>query len=390
MDIRSHPSEIPSIEHQVAQMHLTAQADQTAGMSAAMLEGLPGDYITDIEARREIFLKFKKFQDDHNIQLGLNAVGFAIFMVAPIDQLRHSIDALVTEKFPMSAFKAASIFGMLHIDAVKGIKRFIRAGRECHGVYLINRCERWGECSFVTGLWKRAMIGPCPIRGTRDVTRTQIITNPISARDFKQREYKDHIGIMLREFWGPDMEIMLKGLFGFRGGEHSSRAKLHVSNLLHRHMANARLALKPLAKREDGSVIVQLFWLKETSLDPKDFLIKPNDSVSFEDILKQAGLENNQDWGPPLAERKDGRKLQSGEMFVLKAVECAGVDEAPDFRLLQLLWDLTRVAAICGAANETEDWIDEAGPLGHDMRRYNKTMVPVEDTYLGGELDTTY
>lgn len=83
----------------------------------------PGnDYITDIEARRDIFLQFKKFQDDHNILLGLNAVAFAIILVAPLDRLQHYASMLHTEQFNVCAIKAAGIFGRLHIDAVLGIK----------------------------------------------------------------------------------------------------------------------------------------------------------------------------------------------------------------------------------------------------------------------------
>ncbi|KAJ4860912.1 hypothetical protein T069G_05900 [Trichoderma breve] len=105
---------------------------------------------------------------------------------------------------------------------------------------------------------------------------------------------------------------------------------------------------------EDGSVIVQLFWLKGSTLKPQDFLFKRHDTASFEDILKRAGLENNEEWGPSLAFRKDGQRLQSGQLFILKANLDVGI-KAPDFKHLQILWDLTRVAAICGAVNETNE-----------------------------------
>ncbi|KAL7911128.1 hypothetical protein GGI35DRAFT_337427 [Trichoderma velutinum] len=107
----------------------------------------------------------------------------------------------------------------------------------------------------------------------------------------------------------------------------------------------------------DGSVIVQLFWLKATTLRPQDFLTKPHDSVSFEDVLKRAGLENNQGWGSPLAIQANGHKILSGQLFILWAKIFDDI-KAPSFGLFQLLWDLTRVTAICGVANEADDLWD--------------------------------
>ncbi|KAL6696032.1 hypothetical protein J3F84DRAFT_348281 [Trichoderma pleuroticola] len=252
------------------------------------------------------FLQFKKFQDDNNIQLGLNAVGLAIILVAPIDQLRHLLHELNTDKYPLCAIRAASIFAPMQIDAVLGIKAFIRAGSCCHG----NPEMYWDRCDSFAA-WIPSSYAPrcvlCPIRGTDDVSRTRIIP-----QYFCERESRDCIGTMLRVFWDEKTVGLWENLSSFRWFHEPPHTRLHISNNLHRWLSRARVALKPLDKMKDGSVIVQLFWLKGTTLKPQEFLTQPHDSVSFEDVLKRAGLGNNQEWGPSLAFRADGHELVSG------------------------------------------------------------------------------
>ncbi|KAL6804614.1 hypothetical protein GGI42DRAFT_367658 [Trichoderma sp. SZMC 28013] len=341
---RIYSLEKPSVEYLLAKMdHMSRMLD--AGFP---LEESKVDYITDIDQRRDIFLLFKKFQDDNNIQPGLNAVGLAIILVAPIDQLQHLLNELNTDKYPLCAIRAASIFATMQIDAVLGIKAFIRAGSCCHG----NPDRYWDRCdSFAavipSNYAPRRVL--CPIRGTDDVSRARIIP-----QYFCEKEFRDCISTMLRVFWDQKTVGLWEKLSAYKWFHEPPHTRLHISNSLHRLLSEARVALKPLDKMKDGSIIVQLFWLKGTSLKPQEFLTKPHDSVSFEDVLKRAGLENNQEWGSSLAFRADGHKLLSGQLFVLKANKAVGI-AAPRFELLQLLWDLTRVAAICGAINEADD-----------------------------------
>lgn len=113
---------------------LLAEMDDTARM---LDEGIPlekpkVDYITDIDTRREIFLQIKKIQDDNNISLGLNAVGLAIILVAPIDQLQRILNDLNMTTYPLCAIVAASLFGTMHADGVLGIKacEFLNSNKE--------------------------------------------------------------------------------------------------------------------------------------------------------------------------------------------------------------------------------------------------------------------
>lgn len=108
-------------EHDLVE-RLLAEKDRTDRMLDAgiPLEKPEVDYITDIDARREIFLQIQKIQYDNNIPLGLNAVGLAIILVAPIDRLQHILNDMTTH--PLCAIAAASLFVTMHTDSVLGIK----------------------------------------------------------------------------------------------------------------------------------------------------------------------------------------------------------------------------------------------------------------------------
>jgi hypothetical protein len=89
---------------------------------------------------------------------------------------------------------------------------------------------------------------------------------------------------------------------------------------------------------------LQFHWLKRSGL-------KPWTSVG-DDFLQEAGLAGDAGviWG------QGELLINSGEIFTVSAQDS---DHLPSFELLQLQWDLHRVAAICGAAEVTDDevWI---------------------------------
>ena len=110
---------------------------------------------------------------------------------------------------------------------------------------------------------------------------------------------------------------------------------------------NAKFALKPLRQSQDG-IVVQWYWLKGAVLKPRVH-IRPD-----QDILLQAGL-TDQNWGERLAHRKSGVPIWTGQTFILRA---ENPEDLPSWDLLQMQWDLLRVAAICGAADVTDDYYD--------------------------------
>jgi hypothetical protein len=107
------------------------------------------------------------------------------------------------------------------------------------------------------------------------------------------------------------------------------------------------MALKPLRKMDDGSVVVQFHWLKSHTLKSTTTF----EGVDMNDRMLQAGLEDNSAWGDVLMHRKSGLPIETGQTFILKG---NGPLLAPSFELLQLSWDLSRIVAISGAAEPVD------------------------------------
>jgi hypothetical protein len=129
---------------------------------------------------------------------------------------------------------------------------------------------------------------------------------------------------------------------------------------------NARLALKPLRQTEDG-IVVQWHWLKRV-------IMKPKVSIRLDqDILLQAGL-TDQSWGDCLAHRKSGVPIQTGQTFIIRA---DNPDNLPSWDLLELQWNMLRVAAICGAADVTDDYydLDEEDSVEDEVVFYRQNAI---------------
>jgi hypothetical protein len=120
-----------------------------------------------------------------------------------------------------------------------------------------------------------------------------------------------------------------------------------MSHQLHFWFDNAKFALKPL-RQSSGEVVVQWHWLKKPVLKPKVVI-----RTGYDPLL-QAGLID-QNWGDCLAHRKSGMPIRTGQTFTIRA---ENPEDLPSWDLLQLQWDLLRVAAICGAADVTDDYYD--------------------------------
>jgi hypothetical protein len=124
---------------------------------------------------------------------------------------------------------------------------------------------------------------------------------------------------------------------------------ISMSHQLRFWFDNAKFALKPLRITLDG-IVVQWHWLKPAVLKPKSTI------DSDKDALRQAGLSDNQTWGDCLAHRKSGVPIRTGQTFLLRK-DTLGL--MPDWRLLEMQWDLRRVAAICGAADVGDEYYDD-------------------------------
>jgi hypothetical protein len=175
---------------------------------------------------------------------------------------------------------------------------------------------------------------------------------------------------LLESFWGVEQSLAWRKRYEDGGITQSPKNYLSLNHQLHFWFDNARFALKPLFKSPDGTeVTVQWHWLKRTSLLPKT-AIDPT-----EDVLAQAGL-TDRSWGECLAHRKSGVPIRTGQTFVIRA---ENPEELPSFELLKLQWNLLRVAAICGAADVTDDYYegdeDDCGQQGTVIADKNETAA---------------
>lgn len=146
---------------------------------------------------------------------------------------------------------------------------------------------------------------------------------------------------MLKVFWGAEKALAWQTQFEDARIAQSPQNYLSLSHQIHFWFDNARFALKPLSQTSNETV-VQWHWLKRSVLRPRTEIGQAQDT-----FLHLAGL-NDMTWGSCLAHRRSGMPIQTGQMFVIRAEK---PEDLPSFELLEMQWNLLRVAAICGAAN---------------------------------------
>lgn len=186
--------------------------------------------------------------------------------------------------------------------------------------------------------------------------------NPEAAHIFPFAAIKNpqtfkHLVALLRMFWGDDAADTLLKLAQSWNITESPQNLLSLNHQLHSWFDSARMALKPLRKLDDGSVVVQVHWLRTSARKPKDNVHQQNVAR----ILATANLSGDH-WGSIVAHRASGLLLKTGQVFTSTANNPSHV---PNFDLLQLSWDLLRMISICGAAKEdvddNDDVVDDDG-----------------------------
>lgn len=167
---------------------------------------------------------------------------------------------------------------------------------------------------------------------------------------------------MLKGFWGEAKMMAWSELFSREEITESPKNLICLNRQLHFWFDHAKFALKPLRQTEN-EVVVQWHWLKDARLKPKD-------RITGDDFLTQAGL-TDQNWGKGLAHRKSGMPVRTGQIFHIRADD---PEHLPSFELLELQWNLLRVAAISGAADVSKDywWSDDSEDEGHDLWEQNE------------------
>lgn len=128
-------------------------------------------------------------------------------------------------------------------------------------------------------------------------------------------------------------------------------------------------ALKPL-RQEGKQLVVQWHWLKTSPFSPKQ-AITDSDIMSLSSDLK---------WGAAEVNRQSGVPLETGQTFTIEADD---PELLPSLELLELQWNLMRIAAMSGAAQAPamDFFNDDAGE--GDEYGLSSEAQGYEDRYEG-------
>ena len=162
-------------------------------------------------------------------------------------------------------------------------------------------------------------------------------------------------------------------MFEDAGMTQSSKNGISMNHQIRFWFDNARFALKPLRETSEEGSVVQGHWLKRSILKPLICILPSQDS---RETLLHAGVTDGS-WGDNLAHRPSGVAIRTGQTLLLRAHE-----EMPSWDLLEMQWDLLRVAAICGAADVTDDYYDCEDP---DERGYDEAVAAKQRAIAAGQ-----
>lgn len=158
-----------------------------------------------------------------------------------------------------------------------------------------------------------------------------------------------YLNALLQSFWGMDKALDWGRLYHSPAVTQSPANRLSLNRQLHYWFGKARFAFKPLS-HTSTTITLQFHWLRRAKLSPSTII-----EISGEAFLDSTGLRiPPKTWGACLAHRASGVPIRTGQTFVIRA---DNANDLPSFELLELQWNLLRVAAICGAA-EVEDELD--------------------------------
>ncbi|KAK1749340.1 hypothetical protein QBC47DRAFT_395968 [Echria macrotheca] len=311
------------------------------------------DYIADVDTRCALLEELRPFC--YNQEIMLNATVFAAFMIAPIPEIRNFLQTV--RNFSRPALVVRGILG-LAADAIRAYipkesRAPVAAATPSAAVPTVILDEP--GMPVPSGLVTRSGFSDqvkdrdghvCVFSGMRDPQAAHIF--PFATSEKKKFAALNEL---LTALWGPEKSMAWRRNFEDAGITQSAKNGISMNHQIRFWFDNARFALKPLRETPEG-IVVQWHWLKKSILKPLTYISL--DDNNNNNILHQAGVMD-QSWGNNLAHRESGVRIQTGQTFLLRADEA---EDKPSWDLLQMQWDLLRVAAICGAADVTDDYYD--------------------------------
>ena len=166
----------------------------------------------------------------------------------------------------------------------------------------------------------------------------------------KPENEREEFWSLLETFWAPDkIEKWKSKVLGPRGTE-TVENYLCLSTIVHDLWGKARLALEPVEVAEDGtSLTVRFWWLPGNKLVTNMPLCDP---PCLPASLKGSPL-NAKLWNCDT-----DQPIYSGQLVTLTTRDPVAMP-LPSFELLNMQWMLNRIAALCGAADVSDEVLDD-------------------------------
>ncbi|KAF4460484.1 hypothetical protein FALBO_12732 [Fusarium albosuccineum] len=292
----------------------------------------PLDYITDFDERCDMFDEWHRMQQKYGGSMTPAAVGIA--MIAPLDRLRAFTEELHTQDH--GEFSMSTVPGLLDNLCLRSADALSICMAKASNFYF--QPEKEKGCS-----------GVCVVTGTPEAESARVF--PYSKTCACRRS---PIETTLRMFWGEERAALWISNFSDNAFMKSPKNTMFLDTELHWWFVNAKVAFKPLPGDDPHTIELQLHWLKDSTF--QDFKKPIDEDVDF---VIQAGLDGTQGrktWGHRVYSTKSGQPIETGQIYRLWA---ENTDELPSRDMLELQWDLLRVAAIAGADGDDDEFAVE-------------------------------
>ncbi|PTB65594.1 hypothetical protein BBK36DRAFT_1141549 [Trichoderma citrinoviride] len=276
---------------------------------------LSGGHVSEWQARMRLFESFQRLYQAHSVTspgviVTLNATMFAVMMIAPLSQMRRMLEEIRHYRPDQHGSE----------NPVKLLLYAMYTAPEARSVHPAPE--------------KKHTQNVCLFTVSRNAEKADIFPLCTTIGDAFQP-----LDALLTCFWGERIRDRWASQVTDPRVIESPRNFLSMSRELHFMWDKAAFALKPLSESET-EITVQWHWLQKSELSPR-MMIPPN--AKYEKYVCRHICDS---WGS--MKHVFGNSPQTGQVFTIRVED---PEQLPSFELLELQWDLLRVAAISGAGN---------------------------------------
>ncbi|KAL6828995.1 hypothetical protein J3E69DRAFT_379684 [Trichoderma sp. SZMC 28015] len=294
------------------------------------------DYVPDLLMRIDLFRRLQDNIKRHELSFVPSMTVFALFMVAPTDVLRSRLDNLERNAQEKNTAEVQEFIEQCR-NTVAVIQEFVSAQ------------ERQVGGSGEDNSHLLQSMNLCKKRDGRKCTISRM-ENPEAVPIFPNTIHSPNLLSMMDTFWGTEIAARLSPLIRDPVFLKSPQNMLSLNRQLSWWYQSGRIAFKPLPETDTDSLRIQFHWLKKSKLEPAQLF---TDDMDIWEVMEAADIPDSdgrgkgvQGWGRHYFDSYSGLGMETGQIHWLS--ERFEI-EPPSFEMLQLSWDLLRVAAICGA-----------------------------------------